>query len=530
MKPWEKYQKGEGPWSKYQPKAETPQQSLGAINQNPQFSDEPIYGEAGVQVGNPSYGARTALNIANAIDQPRQAILGSTPVTEADPYYVGQKGGLSPYDIAGGVAKGILGQGAASEAAPYDISKPEDFKKIAEIAGKAGLDFATMGPYYGGLSKVLGGMTEIGRTAQNFTKKIAKTVEDNIWKAIRPGKRGMIGFQDQQRYLKNATTAIEDIVANKGGLVLKDSHGYEIKNTIPRNLRQMSQAIEQRLKVIGKEIEAPIKELSATGGMVDTNKIADKLMQDMTTEGVLVGDDMAYKHAIKQAEILRNAGKGTGRMSPSDALEAIKRTNAKIGSQLRSGKKGYTLAGQGYVDYYKNVLLREELDNMVNQLKGTRWQPIRDKYAAYKTIEEDTLRRALVFDRANKKGIMDVSDVFTGYHGMRGLLQWEPSTLGAAGGAKIVAAYQKYLANPNRYVKNMFKEVESLMSKRDALTAPIPPPKPKTPKQPPKRAIPKRLENRGGAPIELGLTKEEAKAKDLTIWVDKNGKIKGYYR
>lgn len=471
-----------------QPEAQ-PQAKIGALNPNPVFSDKPDFmGEA---VGSPSLSfGKEALGVANVIDRPRQAILGSSPAyTAENPFQDLEQRSLSPYDIAGGLSRSLLQQGASSEALPQDIvnNQRKPFGDIAETVGKAGLDLSTMGPYYGGLGKLAGGLTDLKLVGNidKIDKEISLGVEKGISKGIRDTQRGKLGWMDQQRYMDRAKVAVEDIVENKSILKLKDKNGYEITGKLPQNLKQMSQAINQRLESVWKEGEALIKQATGKGADINLESIGSKL-ESMATEGLRLGDKTAYNHAIKLAEEFKN----TGSTSASDAVETLKRINARIKGQIQSGKKGFTMSGRGFVDYEANVLIREQLDSIIENLTGKRYQPIRDKYAAYKTIEKDTINRLIVDARKNQYGVMDIADVFTGYHAVRGVLTWDIPTMTASFSSQALATIRKLGNDPNRIVRKMFSDVDKLVNKKSALTPKFPPTPLETKMPPP---IPKQI-------------------------------------
>ncbi len=60
------------------------------------------------------------------------------------------------------------------------------------------------------------------------------------------------------------------------------------------------------------------------------------------------------------------------------------------------------------------------------------------------------------------KSLIDFSDIFTSYVAVESILKYDPARFAAAGGARTVAAFYKYINNPNTQVKQMFKGIDKL--------------------------------------------------------------------
>ena len=83
------------------------------------------------------------------------------------------------------------------------------------------------------------------------------------------------------------------------------------------------------------------------------------------------------------------------------------------------------------------------------------------------------MHRSIIDARRNNKGLLDFTDVFSGYHIIRGVLTAEPVSVAAGIGSRVISAYYKMLNNPNRIVKNMFSDVETSMGRMEAIKAKI---------------------------------------------------------
>ena len=67
---------------------------------------------------------------------------------------------------------------------------------------------------------------------------------------------------------------------------------------------------------------------------------------------------------------------------------------------------------------------------------------------------------------SNVDCVNDFSDIFSGYQALSGILQQDPARLAAGAGATAIGKLYRHLNNPNRIVKNLFKDVESILLKQ----------------------------------------------------------------
>ena len=444
------------------------QPKIGALKSNPQFSDEPDFMGEGVGEPTMEFG-KTALDILNTPNIPLQETLRSpgAAYTAEDPYQDMEIKGASILDFAGQATGGVLEQGAATEALPYQAATPENFGDVADTVGRTLTELGATTAYYGALSKIAGGFNEIKLVAKNYDRQIRTAVTKGVNEGIKLPQRGKMNIKDYNRYVDKTSETVKDIIKNKETLNLTDSNGFPIKDVIPEGkvaLKQYSEAINQRMEAIWKEGDALVKEATGIGAVVDMEKIGTQI-EDMATRSLRIGDETAYGYALEIAKKYKTEGS----IPASEAVESIKRINSRIQGQIQSGKKGFTMSGRGYVDYEANVLIRRELDSIIENLTGERYQSIRNKYAAYKSIEKDVLNRMIVDARKNKYGVMNIMDVFSGYHAVKGLLTLDPVTMTAAGSSKIISILERAAVDPNRNIAKMFKNVERMMKERNAL-------------------------------------------------------------
>jgi hypothetical protein len=473
MMPWEKYQTQTetGPWSKYaQPSNQQPADA--APTQQPQSNTSQFQSVLLKELADEkARWSQPPVNLRRMLEYGGMTVGG----------VVGTSGGP-----LGNVAGAGLGYSIGKKTADIIYGKPSGTVG-QEIVGSA-KDVAT------GSAMEIGGQI-VGKFIEMVGKytaeKLVPMVRKNIERAIRPSVAGQKTAGMAEQYFDRATDAVSNIIANKNNLILTDETGKTISG-LPKTLKQFSEAIQQTKQAIFKEYDALAKQAEQmrtarpleypmrpgesvkTEGMgaggkayfdtgpalkIDLNPIANELT---TALGSKPFQDMApdaATYAAKRVETLTSRGSYT----PSEAQEAIQILNNSLESFYQN--PSYETASKAYIDSMIANNLRRELDVGIETLTGEQYQQLKNTYGALSTIERDVARRSAVDARKNIKGLIDFSDIFSGGEVVRGILARDPSMIGMGVTAKGIASWYRWINNPNRIVKNMFRGVEDLISK-----------------------------------------------------------------
>lgn len=426
------------------------------------------YDELGLPVGEPEMLGK-AVNLPY---EPLQQVLRSPgAVTEAGlaerPEALEEKE-ASILDIAGMAGRAtekILPGGFTAEDAGGDITMtPQLREKIAQLT----VEFGAMHPYTVGMTKILGNVVRTGKAAiKSFDVKIASEVEKGITKGIRPSVAGKKSAPDIQRYLNKSNTAVQEIIKNKKALSFIDKSGKTITGQLPENLKEFSQAISQTLKNKFNEYNALAIAAGEKGATVNLEPIAEHLLgiaKDKITK--TMNPDVAA-FAEKFAERLMADGVYTA----EEAQKAI----ATLNDGLKSFFKNPTFenANKAYVQSEVTHKLRSSLDAVIENATGTKYAKLKREYGALKTIEKDVAHRVQIDARKSPLGLVDMSDIFTGFHAVKGVITLDPVTVTASVFAKGIAKGHKIIVDPNRIIKKMFKKTDELMRKRSAFEMPV---------------------------------------------------------
>ena len=297
---------------------------------------------------------------------------------------------------------------------------------------------------------IVGGRKAMSSGAKPLGAKTKAMVKRGVDKAIRPTVVGKRTASQRKAYYEKAQSAVEEIVANKDNLDLRDATGNKT-GKLPQTLDEFSQAIEQTKKNVFDEYDALAKEGDVSIDLSKTAKdleptVSNRVLEDFSPETI--------EYANKRIESLKKRGNYTA----LEAQEAIKLLNQSLEKFYRDPSA--TTKGHAFVDSFIANDLRGQLDSAINKATGAEYSGLKKKYGALKTIEREVNQRAVVDARRNNKGLIDFSDIMTSGDIVSGMMRKDPATAAAGAAGKTISGYYKMLNDPNRIVKGMFSEVE----------------------------------------------------------------------
>ncbi len=360
--------------------------------------------------------------------------------------------------------------GAIGEQIPYGMSsmllpgsKLLDVSKYAFGAGIGSGTARTIAPdspYMDLAGQLIGGTgipaikTGIGYLTkpQNIQQAVGKGIE----KGVKPSVIGKSTAPQIERYFSKAENAVEIIIANKSNLQFTDEVGQVIQGKLPGNLKQFSQAIDQTKRTVFSQyndmaVKAGQKQL--TINLKPINQELEKIAQSNVLTDLSPGvSDYAWNTAQKL--LARRT------YTVEEAQDAIALLNRNLESFYKNPT--YETASKAYIDSLVANNLRKSLDNLIESTVAPGYQGLKNQYGALKTIEKEINQRAIVDARKNVKGLLDFSDIYSGYHVINGILSLNPATVGAGVAARIISWLYKIGNDPNRIIKTMFSNVEKL--------------------------------------------------------------------
>lgn len=310
-------------------------------------------------------------------------------------------------------------------------------------------------------------------------KKINDMIKTGIEKGIRPSVEGKKTFSQSSAYLDKAQSAVKSIIENKDNLQLTDEFG-EATKTLPQNLKQFSQAIEQTKGQIFKQYNDLATKAGEMGATVELHPIANeltnvannKVLQRVAPNVAKYAQDRAKSFAGGGAREYAELGGVKNTFTASEAQEAITSLNNSLEAFYKN--PSYDTASRAYIDSLIVNRLRKSLDDVIEKSVAPGYQDLKRTYGALKTIEKDVNRRAVVDARKNVKGLIDFSDVFSGSQVVQGIVTMNPATVTTGISAKIIANLYKMKNDPNRIVSKMFKNVDKLYTSPPKIEGALP--------------------------------------------------------
>lgn len=380
----------------------------------------------------------------------------ATTARVALPIAAGVGAAALPLTAAGmGISAGVTGAGAVAgefTGAGLESAAGEE-QDLLETAGKAALsgigtaalDFATMGTFK---------LAKMGLARKSFEEIVAKGIE----KGIKPQYRGAMRSSATalQEYNKKAGEAVAEIIQRAPTMEYMDAAGDVVsKGHMPTSLSEFSQAIGQAKKQIYDQYSALSKAAKGAGESIDLTSIGEKLLDYAADPVKQLADKSKTQYAKDMA--VRMMKKGT--LDPVQTENLI----AELNQGLAKSYADKSVKGISEVDGSIASALREALDDIVMKATGQQYQPLKDAYGAFKSIEKDVGHRALIIARQNIKGLPEMTDIFTGGDIVAGMITGNPMMVAKGATGKAISMYYRLLNSPDNIIMKMFSQASRTM-------------------------------------------------------------------
>jgi hypothetical protein len=325
---------------------------------------------------------------------------------------------------------------------------PTAARAAGDVLNIAGLPLAGIGGKLA--SNIEKGVVKSVADAGKVTPEIAdKAIQRGISKGIKPtvvGKKTLSRFEG---FYDKANEAVKTIAENKNLIKIVDENGEIVSH--PRTAGEMAQAVDQAKKLIYKQYHDMAIAAGDAGAQFDVTPVLAKLDE--------VSGDLKYNPQIRDyAQNLKKEIEEIHGQSPEVVEERIKDLN----SSLTGFYEGRVGKAKAQVDASVAQLMREELDNKIVGAVGEGYQGLKNKYGALKAIEKEVNHRAIVNARKANKGLIDLTDIFTGGDLAAGILTMNPLLLARGAAGKAIMESYKIFNNPEKQIDKMFRTVYKL--------------------------------------------------------------------
>ena len=296
------------------------------------------------------------------------------------------------------------------------------------------------------------------KLTQRSEKQIASSVLGNYKAGVKPLINAKTTPSLAAKYDEKVVNAVKTIKDNKAGLVFTDEAGAPITGQSPKTLQQFSDAVEQTKKTVFSQYDDLAKKAGEAGVRVEVAPIGTELDTVINNKALALTNPKAIKYAQELQDRLAN----TGALDATTAQEVIQNYNKSLEAFYRN--PSYDNASQAAIDSLVANKMRETLDTGISGMTGTQYSALKAQYGALKAIEKDVIKAAIRDARKNTKGLIDMTDVFSGGQVVNGILSMNPGMIASGATQKGIAAFYKYLNNPNRAINALFKEADKLPS------------------------------------------------------------------
>ena len=290
----------------------------------------------------------------------------------------------------------------------------------------------------GKAGKAVGG--EIADVASDVSKIVSKGTVKNIenasketFKAIKPS----ITVGRNKKVIRESLNAVNDEIIARG---MK-----------PTNVKEYADAIAQTKKQVWTEIESKLA--SGSNSKVNLREIADKLIEMADSPTLMRADKNVASKIKKMAENI---------ISNGDEVSVLEAEQLKqfINSELSGAFGKFTLSNAE--QNAKKLITKEigqQLDKVLSSIPGE-FSGLKKKYGALREIEEDVLKRLIVFERQNPQGLVESVSKISGVGNiLKGLIKLSPADIAKGAGELALGQIQRRSNDADQLVKRAFEKL-----------------------------------------------------------------------
>ena len=359
-----------------------------------------------------------------------------------------------------GIKQGAKAGFAAGGIAGLGTSLQEDEQTIKNTLGDTALG-AGIGTVGGGVfGGVLGGLGSAvqkftSKLSGNFSKQADDAIELGIQKGIKPSVTGKKTPELYSKFMDRSKIAVKYIAENADELNLTDDAGTKIR--YPKTLDQFSTAISKAKQNVYGKYNFLKKMAGEDEARVYLGGVSAQLRK--------TADNTALK--LKHPEIvgylqqLADRFDDQGFLGADDADQLIQLFNSELKAFYRNPNS--SVANKMTIDAMVVNNIRKELDDVIQNASGQNYQALKNVYGALAELEKEVGHRTVVSNRANIKGLADLTDIFSAGQVVQGILTANPAQVATGVVQKGIALTYKALNNPNRIVAEMFKNVGKIV-------------------------------------------------------------------
>ena len=399
---------------------------------------------------------KTRIGTYNPVTNPKEAIGVGLEGASA---FVGG-GGLASLGKAGirGLLKQAVIGGAKSGAvagSTFGVGRALSEDESTTSAVQGGLIGGIGGALGGGLlgGTMTGGSLAIKAIKNKITQKlqpvseqVKQRVTDYIGKAIKPRTSGLSTNQ-LKNIQRKQVEGFQVLKNNLKDVRLPDEFGG-LTSRAPRTVQELVKAVDDVKVKLFSRYDKLAREAGDKGASFNPIKTIGEMTK--------FTKDKSYSPSLRKYanEILEEVSELKGE-SPLVIQSRIKELNESLAGYFA----GRVEKGRARIDASVAKLLNEELDDVIFNFTAGDYKALRSQFSALKSIEKDATRTAQRMLNRQKKGLGDLTDIFTGGDLISGILTANPSSVSRGLIGKGIQLAYKALNDPDRYIRKIFNEL-----------------------------------------------------------------------
>jgi hypothetical protein len=322
-----------------------------------------------------------------------------------------------------------------------NILEPQDPLSLGKESLNTASDVLMMGAGTKLMSMGFKGMTSID-------EKITESVKKGFMKGVKPSVQGKSSEPLVDKYINDAENTVKSVIMRSDKLPQTVSEFAEATTPVKNQIWEQSSALRT----------AATKE----GIKVDLHPIIKNIRKEANNPNLIRSNSSESRRLLKLADDFESL---PTKISPTEAEDLLMKYNKMTQTWFEHPDPNSVSSAASNVGIGNDI--RKALYNSFPE--GKEFQALRAEYGHIMATEKDITHRALIEGRKNAKGFFDLADMWGTGRFASGVVTMNPALITEGLAEKIVAKQVKRINSPDRYIKNMFKDVEKQLIKSEQL-------------------------------------------------------------
>ena len=289
------------------------------------------------------------------------------------------------------------------------------------------------------------GTEKVGGKLFDAEQKVFTKIKDGFAKGIRPTAKKTV--KQNEAYMNHAKKSVLHIAR-------------EFKNDLPKSLNDFSNKIVEAKGRLVDRWQFLLKQGGKRGNLFDTKPVIDEMKAIARNEDLLLANPAEVRRLQNLIGVWEKAGRYRSLQSAENLLAEYNAMSKSWFQNMNPNEvKAAATAGR---------IAKTIRENIIKTLEkaGPEYAEMRRLYGSLSEIEKDVSRRAIARGREDVSGFFDVINAQGTGSFVYGLVKMDPAAIAAGAAIKGVGKIKGRITDPDRIVRNMFKDVDKQLSKK----------------------------------------------------------------